>query len=1443
VSKKHHKSQQVAAPAATGGAGSQFEAKVGAFYLLSLLSGAEARGLPGATIRTIGFQQRGSGFPLDDVVINAVNADGSAATLEIQAKRTLTFTSSDAEFRDVTARMWEAAQKPAFETSRYELTVAIARTTTRVEQACKEVLHWARHLPDGATFAAHIGRKKFSSQGMRDFVDVFRANLAAAGAPTDDETVWRLLRRFQILVFDFESPGSDYEHRARERARLALAADQAHRAGDLWPVLIDHAGACARAGGVLDHASVVTSLQEQHGFHFEKRADLRAVDARLSEAADGALEEIKDEVGGVRLARTGLIDQAYAFLEPHRMLHIVGAPGVGKSSVMKHLARRLQPEGRIIVLRNGRIIPGGWLRMAHEIGCAVSQDELFNELGCGGGAILFVDNIDQIGNEGEWATVTDLLAGVAKNPGWRAVVTGGIGNDEWKTKLPTPMRRASVATLEVEAISDDETAVLSEGNQALAIILGSTHPARGIARNLFYLSRMIELGAGQAEAMEDIATEMDLARLWWRYGGGRAEDDGRFARLKILRAMGTQVVVEPGRVTFKTDDFPSSTIAQLLRFDSLREDIRGATVAFRHDVLRDWTIGFLLHENEELLKALPMDKPLPPGLARGLEIAARLAIESDAAGARWLALLGVVEGDGHHGSWKRPVLLALPRAEQAFRLFQGMKAALLESEGRRLSEIIWLMIAVESVPLGKLVAHVEPSVTIPPGASDLIAPKGLGWMWLALWLVAEADSLPAALIPDVAKVFQAWLLATQHQPFEINTAIVRLLFEWLKLIEVAMRPRMFRNPGDAPPTLKIRHLSDVRDEIRMTVFTFAHLNPSAAQRYLTSLDPGAVRHHEVQAILKAPGTLPRAAPAALADFALGALVKEEDPDALYRRDRLRPFEGNEHVFRPASPGQGPFLELLEYAPADGLRLIRGVVEHATQWRRDQYIEVRQPFPRISIPFAGGTKSFEGDWSVYSWARSVVPSTITTSALMALEAWGHHQIEAGRPFEDVMHDVLGPDGSSLAFVSVAVDLALSHWEKARDTAWPLVATPELLEFDDARAIQDMVGVNRMSAVEREAATWRVKRADLDVRPSRCRRLSDTIGDYVFDAPPGQLEALRTALERARDEIRQKPNDAEDPIKGLHAVAERAVRMTNPEDWALVTVTLEDGSEVEARQFQPDPEEVRLRNARGVRVDASMRHQNVRLKVQSALFDRAKSTAELVAEGIAWAKAQSVNPDPPPAEDDERERFNREWDRRAVVMAAALAVRDYDAPDRGDVLAWAVPVLHAAARGGDREYRGNDQIEYNATAIAALGLVALYLRDRRDVTRDMLLRLASHQHLSVVNAIGSHVSELAGVDQHLPPALIRITMVSCVHPRRGDDDSRNEANQRVYREKVEAAIAAEKCWLDGAETEPAWPELPAWRTRPRGADSTLANGLRKSTRRSRSIISMSTLLARW
>ena len=1252
---------------------------------------------------------------------------------------------------------------------------------------------------------------------MRDFVAVFRANLVAAGAPSDDDTVWRLLRRFQILVFDFESYGSDYEHRARERARITLVPSQANRASELWPILIAQAGASARAGGVLDRNAVTTPLNEQHGFHFDQRVDLRTVDARFSEAADLTLGDIKDEVGGARLARTQLVDRAYAQLEPRRILHIVGGPGVGKSAIMKHLAERLQPEGRIIMLGNGRIIPGGWLQMSHVIGCPVSQEELYNELGCGGGAALFIDNIDQVDDAGEWATVSDLLSAVVKCPGWRAIVIGSVGNEEWKTKLPPGIRPGEIGTLEVAELSDDETAALSNQKNALAIILGAGHPARGIARNLFYLSRMVELGASQAGPASEIATELDLARLWWRYGGGRSEDAGRFARLKVLRAMGAQFLGNPVKVSFKTDDFNSATVAELLKFDSLREDIKGATVAFRHDVLRDWTVGFLLHEDRDgvILQSLPVDKPLMAGLARAIEIAARLAIESDATGARWVALLNAVQRAGSDGSWRRPVLLALPRAEQALALFESLKSVLLANDGRLLCEIIRLMIAIESVPVAKLIEQVQPSVKVPPGAGDIIVPRGIGWVWLVIWLVSVAQSLPTSLIPDVAKVFQAWLLSTQNQSWPINAMVAQLLFDWLALIENRMSSRFFRDPKDAPPSLNIPHLRDVRDEIRMTVFSFAHLNHAAAQNYLSHLNQKKVAHHDTQDILRAPGTLARAAPAALVDFILGALIERDDADAAYgrRRNPYGPFSVHEHIFLPASPGQGPLFDLLENSPAEGLRLIRAIVEHSTQWRREQYNEAREPFPRLSIPFPSGTKSFEGDWSVYHWGRSIAPSVTVASALMALEAWGHRQIEAGRPFEDVLQEVLGPDGSSAAFVCVAVDLVLSHWPEAADAAWPIVATPEVLEFDDARALRDLAGVDRMT-LEQEPATWRVKRGELDARPSRRGRLSDQIGHYVFHGKPGQLEALRAALEQARNEIKQRPNDHEDPINGLAATAERAVRMTDAQHWPLVKIRRSNGSEVEVYQFRRDPAEQRLMDEKAERAQANLRHQNVRMRMQAALLDRAKSTAELVAEGIKWAKSQSAKPEPEPdGEDNDDDDYDKEWDQRAVVTAAALAARDYEDADRAEVIGWALPILQTAATARGKEYPGNDQIQHNATAIAAVGLLALYLKDQKPSLRDSLLRLAAHQHLSVVAALGRNFTDLAQVDPRLPRSLFRIVMAASIHPYRTDNERQNELSRQAYRDRIDATITAEQIWLDGTGAEPGWPELPAWSSRPR------------------------------
>jgi hypothetical protein len=83
-----------------------------------------------------------------------------------------------------------------------------------------------------------------------------------------------------------------------------------------------------------------------------------------------------------------------------------------------------------------------------------------------------------------------------------------------------------------------------------------------------------------------IANELDLARLWWRFGGARSES-GRFERLKLLRNLGERLIRTPGLAAFRVDELNSETVEELLHVDSLREDRAGATVAFGHDTLRE----------------------------------------------------------------------------------------------------------------------------------------------------------------------------------------------------------------------------------------------------------------------------------------------------------------------------------------------------------------------------------------------------------------------------------------------------------------------------------------------------------------------------------------------------------------------------------------------------------------------------------------------------------------------------------------------------------------------------------------------------------------------------------------------------------------------------------------------------------------------------------------
>ncbi len=1098
----------VSSPASTGPAGSHFEGQVGAFYLLSLLTGTEPRGLPGTIIDRIEFQRAAEGHPLDDVIVHAHDARGEAAVLEIQVKRGITFAPGDLVFRKVVGQILQASRKPEFSSIRYELAIATARTSQKIDGAYQDVLTWARQIGDAATFMARINRPGSANDDMRQFVQTFKSNLREAGSSDDDESVWQLLNRLQILVFDSSAQGSACEALARERAVHALHPDETQRAGTLWTTLIELALHIAASGGDRNRDRLHEDLKKQ-AFRFASYRRYSSARATLYEASRHALADINDGIGGVKLTRHTHTAAVHASLDSGRYVEIRGDSGVGKSGVLKHFADQISTEAPIIVLSPKRTVPRGWSAMKAMLGFDGSVRELLTDLAADGGAVLFIDNLDFF-DEDERKTVRDLVRETAEVPGFAVITTARrhFGMEEPNWLPPEALDRLGRADpIMIGELTETELDELRHAAPRLAPLLTANHPAREVTRNLFRLARL----ASQPEYVMGLRTEVDMAKQWWQTADGPHDDEHR-GRARLLRALADAAL--SGADVLDVTHHPPRAVDALVESKTLR-DLGNDRISFHHDVLREWAIGNLLHFKSARLDRLPLDRPAPAALARGVELAARMVLEHASNSSQWQSLLDRLSGQGAHGSWRRAVLLALVHSEISHQLLDCISNLLLANNGTLLRELIRLVRAVDAEPAGKIYAALGVDHKL-IASSGIHMPSGPSWHRLILWILKLGESLPPSLIPDVADFYFAWSTPTLGND-PLTPDLLSWYFRWLNEIESARHAANFRDLRQPfGGAIERNSIGVMESTLRSGFLLCCHRTPELAKEYLRLLRQRPGADAIVHSVLKVRGSLAMAAPLELADFTASVLIeKPRNNRNEYGYERRKPFTHNDLDFLPPSPGQGPFYELLTHAPQHGLALIRRLVDHAI----DFHTEGREyDADAIIIPFPDGERAFPWTRS-YAWSREVAGHYCITSALMALEAWGHLRIESGESFNTVLGDILGTTGSPAAFLLVAVDLILSHWPKPREAAVPFVACSELLCVDRQRQIQESIGQADffgLSALNREPVGI-VNLDSLKKRVSRRVSLEVLLGHYALGDHDPLYETLKALVHRAAQRL--------------------------------------------------------------------------------------------------------------------------------------------------------------------------------------------------------------------------------------------------------------------------------------------------------------------------------------
>ncbi|WP_143102886.1 ATP-binding protein [Rhizobium sp. NFR07] len=1359
---------------------------------MTMLASAEPRGLPGTVIDRVAFQRGDEGFPLDDVIVHAHDrTTGAKVSLQIQVKRTISFTPTDAAFKKTAEQIARAIGATSFWDERNELAIATARASRKVHGAYQDVLRWARQMGSALEFFGRLNRTGAGNDDMRAFVRTLRDHLREAGADHGDETLWKVLGRLQILIFDFTAVGSASEELSRERASRVLAAEKADQASTLWTTLISITEEIAADGGDRDFERLSADLSP-HGLAVAANARLKNVRAAIWESSSLALADIDYRIGDSTLARTERIEAVNSALQSGRYVEIRGEAGVGKSGILRQLAEQYSIEGRIIVLAPGRTPLRGWPQMRVELGFDGSLHELLSDLAADGGASLFLDNLDSF-SEQERKTVNDLLRESSRIPGMTVIATArrnfGIDEQSWLDVDAIKVLDPATPVI-IDELNSSEVEELSDAQHRLAFLLADNHPARKVVRNLYRLSRQI----AQPQGLPIPTSELDMAEHWWRSADG-PRNEGHRLRARVLRSLASMAI--KGEFVLDASNLDASALDSLVRSETLR-DLGNDRVAFRHDVLREWAIGNLLSADPHSFDELSLGKPATAVVGRGVELAARFALERGEFAGGWGKVLERLSNPDIHGSWRRAALLAIVHSEAATELLRREAGTLLENDAGLLHELIRTVMAVDVEPASSLFLQIgiKPE-QIPP---TLFLPNRASWLHLILWLIDLGASVPAKIIDDIAELYTSWMLATFGQD-RLTPILLSCLHRWL--VDIEDDDRQAERQMSYTGSFGFFDGQPVAEKLRTGLLLFASKSPDLAIDYLERIRKYKYDRGIIAGLLKFSGSLAQAAPKQLAELMAGSLIAVEPEDPFERSSqRLGPFTYLDSQFLPDGPTRGPFLELLRHSTPDGLGLVKRLVNHAIAFGSGG----RDPGTDGFVLILDGEERFFPWRNTYRWSRGDSGYYAMGSSLMALEMWAHERIDVGDDFEDILKTVLGPVGSPAAFLLIAVDLIISHWPKSKEIATSFLASPELVSWDRNRVARDSFDTRDLfglRAMRSDPASLAAEAA-LKSRPSRRVPLESLYHDYTINGPESLRLNLVGNLQLAAQRL-----GAPEPTANFadpEFMVQHALNLLEPANWIEQELQAEGGSVTRGRQYiSPEIEATHI--ARMNEGEASrIEHANLSALLTMAMDNSSGAPIDLPSRGIEWARKQSTITGETACDDDsDDEAF---VNQEAIRAAALILLRDGSDELRQKHGAWAEELLtKALGAKDDAAHRVRGGLRFNPVATAFAGLAELYLRDPTTARVRLLLDIAARESPAGAHGLATVIGKLNVHDERLPRAILRCALNACIKPiKLWDDPDESEKQRADYATRQAAVVNTEIAWLKGEnETEPQWPEF--------------------------------------
>ncbi|MGE4296492.1 MAG: hypothetical protein AB7E47_00565 [Desulfovibrionaceae bacterium] len=1098
-------------PELAGGTGFTFEGRVAAIYLAALLQQGYAPGIGDRVVSRVALQQRDVGEPLDDVIVDFCSSQGEPARLSLQVKRSLTISSAatNTDFRDVIRDAWLTCMKPDFRkgVDRYGAAVGnIAKGKARDLQTLCELARASVRIED---FAARFLPQGNASATVRKVKDDIAALVEAAkGSPCSEHELFEFLAHFVLIQFDFLHEGQVDLAATLNSLRVCLASGDETQALALWDRLCILAQERAGRAAVFERPWLVRSLAPR--FRLATAPSLRQDLARIQELARQWAADIEDDVGGTRLERPALMEKLESKLSSCRWTQLRGLPGSGKSVLLR---RRLEIDlarGPVLFLKSGRLEGNGWSGFAAANGLSTaSLVNLLVEIAATGTSTLYIDGIDRIEKQHR-GIILDVIRAIFGNDlldDWRIVISlRDTGIEPLRNWLGAEWGAAVLGILEVTPLGDEEAELLAAAKPQLRRLLFGSKAVREIVRRPFF-AKILHQGVSAAAGDDAFSpqSEVELIENWWGRGGYGEECPNALAQRALIE-LGTARATHLGREIAFRDISPATTavVDQFVTDGILQYVRRGHSLRFSHDIFFEWAFLHALMDAPDWLAAVK-ECGEPPAVARVVELLAQSEFHPEGA---WARTLPRIAGAGMRSQWTRAWLLGplgAPNFVASADIFDGV----LKADGHHFLKRALVWFQAEKITPNSLILEGDfPAVAEYSPERRVLAADYHGWPsdWAAwsrfiTFLLERVADIPVTLYPDIVTLFEVWQNAFRDAGTHISNVLLDQVAAWLQELLAWEEGRHSWKESSRWDPLG-RGDEEFKKSLIQLILRSSRVRPDLAESLLRKVAESEVlRRTYFPEVISFSPILARTHPDLLVHFALQYFCQElpearrmrlrqESSEAAAARERIRAkpaeartehenralesplslsmfFEDNAQSwddlaideyhsnYTPPSPLREPFHSLFSFAPAQALRLVAELSNHAmTAWHQLHGLARHgsgTPIP-LDVAFPWGPQRFLGGASEYLWFRGGLGPAPVVCGYQALAAWAFEELDRGRQVDGLIQQIVAGN-ECIAALGVAVVIAL-HANVISDVTFCLATSQLLLHVDFQRMINDL-----------------------------------------------------------------------------------------------------------------------------------------------------------------------------------------------------------------------------------------------------------------------------------------------------------------------------------------------------------------------------------------------------